>query len=248
MHLYTKLSKIFANAITLPFLRIIHIWKFNTIIAFSQSCHTRHSKNNWQKTASTEINLQQYKIRYNSKRWRLIWIYVVKFHPYIADFTPRTINIDIIFTISIIIETNTNLMTKFGHKHRTLNTSEWISSTTIAPPRKNYEKTRATRLATDWRMLPQRQLLNKGRAAWCVPCTVFFASFALQKKDTVSTTPNDCNQRLRVKQTEYLKKIKLSMLLLSSIDVRLIPIYTGSSYYQYLCKHYVLSVPTEKHD
>ena len=31
------------------------------------------------------------------------------------------------------------------------------------------------------------------------------------------------------------------MLLLSSIDVRLIPVYTGSSYYQYLCKHYVLS-------
>ena len=36
------------------------------------------------------------------------------------------------------------------------------------------------------------------------------------------------------------------MLLLSSIDVRLIPVYTGSSYYQYLCKHYVLSVPTER--
>ena len=119
-----------------PPLRIIHIWKFNTIIAFSQSCHTRHSKNNWQKTASTEMNLQQCKIRYNSKRWRLIWIYVVKFHPYIADFTQRTINIDIICTISIIIETNTNLMTKFGHKHRTLNTSEWISSTTIGLPRK----------------------------------------------------------------------------------------------------------------
>ena len=78
------------------------------------------------------------KFRYLRNIYWLIWIKSEKFHPYIADFTPWTINIDIIFTISIIIETNTNLMTKFGHKHRTLNTSEWISSTTIDLPWKNW--------------------------------------------------------------------------------------------------------------
>ena len=130
------------------------------------------------------------------------------FHPCIANFTPRTINIDIIFTISIIIETNTNLMTKSGHKHRTLNTSEWISSTTIDLPRKTDEKTRATRLATDWRMLPQRQLLNKGRAAWCVPCAGAFASFARQKKGIEITALNDCNQRLRAKQAFELLRLQ----------------------------------------
>ena len=76
------------------------------------------------------------KFRYLRNIYWLIWIKSEKFHPYIADFAPRTINIDIIFTIYIIIETNTNLMTKSGHKHRTLNTSEWISSTTIVLPRK----------------------------------------------------------------------------------------------------------------
>ena len=96
------------------------------------------------------------KFRYLRNIYWLIWIKSEKFHPYIADFTPWTINIDIIFTISIITETNTNLMTKFGHKHRTLNTSEWISSTT-----KNRRKTRATRLATDWRMLSQGNFWTK---------------------------------------------------------------------------------------
>ena len=73
---------------------------------------------------------------------------------------------------------------------------------------KNRRKTRATRLATDWRMLPQRQLLNKGRAAWCAPCAGAFASFARQKKDTDSTAPNDCNQKLRVKQTFELLRLQ----------------------------------------
>ncbi|MBO7167388.1 MAG: hypothetical protein J6V61_01395, partial [Bacteroidaceae bacterium] len=44
-----------------------------------------------------------------------------------------------------------------------------------------------------------RQLLNKGRAAGCVPCAGAFASFARQKKGTEITAQNDCNQKLRAK-------------------------------------------------
>ena len=131
---------------------------------------------------STFHNISTRKYRYKRRIVWIIWVKSDFFHPCIANFTPRTINIDIIFTISIIIETNMNLMTKSGHKHRTLNTSEWISSTTIDLAQKTDEKTRAARLATNWRMLPKRQLLNKGRAAWCVPCAGAFASFARQKK------------------------------------------------------------------
>ena len=110
---------------------------------------------------STFHNISTRKCRHKRRIVWLIWVKSDFFHPCIANFTPKTINIDIIFTISIIIETNTNLMTKSGHKHRTLNTSEWISSTTIDLPRKTDEKTRATRLATDWRMLPQGNFWTK---------------------------------------------------------------------------------------